>query len=300
VPYYRFAGQDFRFPYSIVDGSSFILNRAESKPALLSFHWENETSRMISNTVGWVGDSVRRVEIQSTASAFLLKVEGASDFYISFDGQIIIKLGQTKENLSRDVNEITSRLSLIINSQVLLGPALVLALAMRGTWSLHASAAMFQGETIALLGESGQGKSTLAAYLSSDGGPGWQRIADDILPATLEQSEITVWPHFPQLKMPADKQPGLSFPEHLPLDKICILTSADIDAIPALEQVSPAQAAQVLLAHTAGTRMFPPDLLVKHLDFCAEVAKRVPVYRLTYPHRREILPVVKSLLQNIR
>ena len=88
----------------------------------------------------------------------------------------------------------------------------------------------------------------------------WDRVADDILPAIFETSGVQLCPRFPQLKLPADNQPGFNFPERLPLDRICVLDSTDKNADPELELISPSQAIQVLLSHTAGTRLFEPKL----------------------------------------
>lgn len=284
---YFLSGQGFFFLCPVLELASFEVKGMTSSLFSESFVppscLENEYA-LSTQATGWVGNAYRRVETWVSPSGILLKVDGGRDFYITPFGEKITWTyeAQTLTNLDREV---------------LLGPVLVLALALRGTWSLHASAAMFQEKEIVFLGESGQGKSTLAAYLSQN--RGWQRVADDILPATMETSGVKIWPHFPQLKLPPEAQPFIGLSDSLPLDRICLLTSAGADEMPALEQVSPAQAAKTILSHTAGARMFPPDLLARHLAFSAEVAKRMPVYRLTYPHRREALPLVKSLLQDI-
>jgi hypothetical protein len=184
-----------------------------------------------------------------------------------------------------------------LDQEILLGPALVFALASSGTWCLHASAAMFSGTVFVFLGESGQGKSTLAAYLARN--PNWRLAADDILPVRIDTDGLSVLPHFPQLKLPSDAQPGIGLPEHLPLTKVCVLTSAGQEARPELQLLSPGLAMQILLRHTAGTRMFSTEMLGKHLSFCSQAASQVPVYQLTYPHRRDILPGIKDLLEKL-
>lgn len=257
---------------------------ADSVAPFISHSFLEKECDLLSRAEGWVAGAQRGVEVYSFPDGFLLKVVNVGDFLISQNGQTIAKRGNSEELTQ-------------LECEAVLGPVLVFALALRSAWSLHASAAMFREKTIAFLGESGQGKSTLAAYLSQN--RGWRRVADDILPATMESSDVKIWPHFPQLKLPPEAQPFIGLSDSLPLDRICLLTSAGADEMPALEQVSPAQAAKTILSHTAGARMFPPDLLARHLAFSAEVAKRMPVYRLTYPHRKEALPLVKSLLQDI-
>lgn len=184
-----------------------------------------------------------------------------------------------------------------LDREILLGPALILALALRDTWSFHASAASFQEKTLIFLGESGQGKSTLAAYLSRS--PGWRSVADDILPVTIEPSGMTVWPHFPQLKLPTESQPWIGLPEQLPLGAVCVLEAAAPNQKPELHKLSSTQAVQAFISHTAGTRLFTPELLARHLEFSAQAAQQILAYRLTYPHRRDALPRVQELLEKI-
>ena len=214
----------------------------------------------------------------------ILRVEGRSDFYISPNGGQIAPVTEAPSALDD------------LDRQILVGPALVLALALRSVWSLHASAVLHRGRVLLFLGESGQGKSTLAAYLAST----LPRVADDILPVTMSKSGLTVWPRFPQLKLPADAQPGASQPEQLAAGWVCALTETDPASPPTLERLPIPQATQTILRHTAGTRLFPADLLTQHLGFCAQAAHHVPAYQLYYPRRMDALPLVKECLQNLQ
>jgi hypothetical protein len=287
---YRLAGQKFHFPGPLPEAAPFENTRngkgtAEQAipgvaPGLLH-------NKLIARTEGWVANAQRVVETWSAPAGLLVKVAGGSDFTISPDGREIQCASQ-----GQDDGELSET-----DRQILLGPVLVLALALRGMWSLHASAAIYKDALILFLGESGQGKSTLAGYLAKEAG--WHLAADDILPVTIGSNGVVAWPRFPQLKLPVESQPGLGLPEQLSISKVCVLSDAEVDELPALERLPASQAVQAFLGHTAGTRLFAPDLLSKHLAFCSQAAGRVPVYRLVYPHRREILPIAKGMLENL-
>jgi hypothetical protein len=281
MPDYCIAGQEFSFSCPVPELESYQIAGTDAKP--VAFPVASATAR-ICQTSGWVGGEARRVEAWALSSGTILKVEGGSDVYISPGGRDVVRADES------------GRVS-ALDREILVGPALVLALAQRGTWCLHASAVSLVGCVTAFLGESGQGKSTLAEYLDQAGGPDEIRIADDILPITLGASEVDVWPHFPQLKLSKESQPGPGLPEHLPLDRICVLTSAEPDQHPNLRLLSPGQALQAIVSHTAGTRMFDAALLSNHLAFCAGVAGQIPFYQLVYPHRTDALPEIKKMLE---
>lgn len=286
MPGYRLAGADFLFTSSMPELDPFVATNVVDASIidLVSVFPEHDDLQIITETSGWVGNVRRRLLVYALPAGMLLRVEGCGD-YVVLPGQIAATAG----HLSSDGRT--------HDTEVILGPALVLALALRSTWCLHASAVRVEGRTIALLGESGQGKSTLGIYLSKS--HGWSLVADDILPVRESVAGIEVRPHFPQLKLPAALQPGPRLPERLPLHAICALMPAEQDATPELQTVSPGGATQILLRHTAGTRMLSPEHLGEHLSFCALAARRIPVYQLTYPHRQDALLTVKEVLKTI-
>jgi hypothetical protein len=298
LAYYRLSRQDFYFSSPLVELQPFETTCMEqgiasSAISPLPRSWSTCESgkalvvsagrQLVSRAVGWVGGGQRNVEVFATSGGYILKVEGGSELFVTPHGERITK-ADSQEQLSQ------------LDRQIILGPGLVLALALRGVWCLHASAAMYKDTLFVFLGESGQGKSTLAAYLS---GAGWQLVCDDILPVTGEHGDLHAWPHFPQLKLPATSQPGLSFPENLPLGKICLLLPSGKDDIPTTHTLSPGETVKALLAQTAGARLFTPDLLRSHLEFCARYAAQVSACSLVYPHRKEALPLIKQVLEGI-
>jgi hypothetical protein len=237
---------------------------------------------LINRTLGWVGGEQRLVECWSAPPGWLLKVAGGCDVYIGAEGRSIVRLEAVDPSL---------------DMEILAGPALVLALALRGVWCLHASAGLFEQQLTVFLGESGQGKSTLARSLSALERSKWSLVADDILPVRMDTKGLLALPRFPQLKLPVQAQPGTGLPELLHVDRVCVLAKAGKDETPALQSLPPKEAVQALLRHTAGTRMFDPDLLASHLVFCTQAAKQAPVFQLIYPHRKDAIPQVKEMME---
>jgi hypothetical protein len=292
---YSLSGQDFQLPFSIPELESFAINEKDgvNRRPFVSYSFLDDESaaaepkELVSQTVGWVAEAERLVEVWSIPFGFLMRVAGGSDFYISSDGRMIQSV--------RDVNERTMLNEL--DRQILIGPVLVLVLALRGTWCLHSSAAMFQEKMIVFLGESGQGKSTLAAYLSKMAG--WRLVADDILPVIHDAGEVRILPRFPQLKISPESQPCIGLPESVLLKNICVLKDVEKEQEPDLKTITTAQGLQALLSHIAGTRMFNADLLAKHLAFCAQAASQLSFYQLSYPHRKGALPEIQERLRTL-
>jgi len=63
--------------------------------------------------------------------------------------------------------------------------------------------------------------------------------------------------------------------------------------------VAPSQGRPGACGAYCGGAPVPPELLTRHLDFCAQAAAQVPVYQMTYPHRRDVFAEVLALLQQI-
>lgn len=174
------------------------------------------------------------------------------------------------------------------------GPVAALADALRGRFHLHASAALFGDRMALLVGASGSGKSTMVT--SPGGHPPWRRIADDILPVGLEGGNLWAFPRFPQLKLPAEEQYHQNAPERLPVTGIYDLAPPDGSGRILVEPLSVREAMLLLTSQTVAARLFPPQLLESHLEFCARAAELVPARRLTYPRALALLPSVREVV----
>jgi hypothetical protein len=291
---YRIAGQEFYFSCPVPELNSFEIPVTEQLETLQTIP---VAVGLICRATGWIGEEQREVECWSAPPGLVLRVAGGSDFYLSKEGRAIVPVAGKQSN--SDQNR-TASLSFLsgLDREILAGPALVLALALRGIWCLHASAALFNGNLIVFLGESGQGKSTLAAFLAADN-PGWRLASDDILPVTLGPGGVTTWPRFPQLKLPGEAQPGVFLPEQLPVSKVCVLTDSMGSENPGLQPLAAGQSVQAYLGNTAGARLFSPELLAMHLAFCTQAAGLVPVTILPYAHEWDALPLARQLLERL-
>jgi hypothetical protein len=279
MPVYCIAGQEIYFSSPVAGLEPYAVSGIQGEGVTFS---QNSSFTLSNQVTGFVGGRMRAVQVWTGASGTLLKVDGGGDVCILPGGREILRVDDSSEMTALD-------------REILVGPALVLALAQcNRTWCLHASAAMFRDCLLVFLGESGQGKSTLAAYLSGED-RGWTRVADDILPVTAQSSRVEAWPHFPQLKLSDESRPSSNLPEGIPVKRICLLTDSEESA--KLELLARGKAAQILIGHTAGARLFDPRLLADHLAFAAEAARLVPVYALSYPRRWEALAKVKELLE---
>lgn len=281
MTHYCFAGQEVLLSTVLPNLNLYQLTDAALSTAPVTM---TKSERLIGKSTGWVARKDRSVEVWSAGAGLVLKVADFRDLFIAAGGKAILPVNGSPELKPPE-------------EEVVLGPALVLALALGGKWSLHASAASFQNQGVVFLGESGYGKSTLAAYLDETGKPGWQRFADDILPVTLGEGGLTGWPHFPQLKLPTDEQPGFFIPDKISLDRIFQIAPINSLKSVIIERLSTNAAVKVLLGQIAGARLFTPALIAENLAFCAHAAQQVSVYRLSYPHRRDILPIVRELLE---
>lgn len=268
---------------------------------------------------GWIGAGWRTVECRSGPDGYRVAVDDGGNYWIAADGSAIARLA------------IDAGAPEHIVTETILGPALILALALRGVFCLHASALVHGDQALAFPGESESGKSTLALQISKTGGLAWRRLADDVLPIALSPDGPVALPRFPQLKLPPASQPGGDFPERLPLaavyaldaprtsgrrtlasghDKDCQEADGGIDVAEddsthaagdpsapgdvALRRIGAREAMLTLVRHTVAARLFDADLSARHMAFCAAVADALPVRHLGYPHRLGVLPHVRK------
>jgi hypothetical protein len=237
------------------------------------------------HAMGWLAGLNRQVECRHTPTGARLLVPDLAGFELYRHQGVIRRLPEfTPASANPDLIE-----------EVLLGPALLLQLAWRSVFALHAGAIDVNGAVVAFCAESGVGKSTLARACGNDG----HAVADDILPVRLDPQPAAL-PCFAQLKWPASRQYALTAPARLPLKAVCMLDPmADDASAPSRVEILPLampESALALVRHTVASRLFSPELLQRQLEFCRDLAAAVPVLRLRYPRRMEMLPHLHAAL----
>lgn len=210
---------------------------------------------------GWLGERLQDFDVwHSDAGQTVAFAEGAR-FHVGTDGSTIrfLQLPESR----RDALE------------VMLGPALLMAMAQRDFFALHASAVQGRQGLCLFPGPSGSGKSSLARGFEQ---LGLRRCADDVTPLRMSASQPSVWPRFPQLKL----QPALLVDDReAPLT--ALVWPRLVDAAVALTPMTAMEASQWLVRDTAAARLFAPNLLARHLQWCAALAQRASIWRLDIP-----------------
>lgn len=180
---------------------------------------------------------------------------------------------------------------------LVVGPALIFALAERSIFCLHASAASVDGRVRVFLGPSGVGKSTLVADLAACRVPRVLRLTDDILPLSWSADGVYVLPDYPQLKLPASRQQVGDDARPWALDRVFVLThDAPASGPVAIDPLSTTEATLALVRHTVAAKLFSPALLDRHFDVCAAISASVPVSAVAFERDLDQLDTLRGLL----
>lgn len=256
--------------------------RAGTYPSVEVTVWNEEGARETFRGEAFVAGSLRPVVCHFEGAAARIHVKGVAIFLVSSAGARLERLEAEQTTAGEEADA-------EVLEMAILGPTLLLALALRGTFCLHASAVIPPGggEADLFLGNSGAGKSTLAAGLQAEG---WQRIADDVVPIGIRNGRLLALPGIPQLKLP---QP-LDLREPAPIRSLLFLDEGQDTTF---EETSPSEAALSLVRHTAVTKLFPPQLLAEHLEAATAWSRMARVARLRYPRRRDVFEALSELLR---
>lgn len=195
--------------------------------------------------------------------------------------------------------------------QFILGEGFRLLLHQRGYLVLHASAALIEGQAVAFIGESGQGKSTTAAACHAEGHP---VLTDDV--TAVDPHTNSVQPGFPRVKLDSSAaeslRPSVDPQSESTLQRQYYPVAHDSSTDPptlgclyqlvdgpdvGIESVPPAeQPYRLMCASTTAYQSGDDEQVESHLADCVRVSETVPIKRLERPRRFRTLPnVVRAI-----
>ena len=258
-------------------------------PALKSFHMGEapvelvvEASMVVQEHLDTAADIGSLIEVYQGLAPF-----GDRERQVRFSRAGDVALLELDSELVCEINFSNQHIHLVreggfanfINVELVTGPAMMIVLAALKTYCLHASAVETRAGIIAITGESGVGKSTLAWQA----GDGWQQLADDILPIfyNKEQSGIRLSTDFPQLKLENACAPSMRDGEQN-IDFILRINPKPATSI-GFRVFSQSEAMLQFVRHTVAVRLFDEKIMRRHTKFATYVAKKVPMVELSYP-----------------
>ena len=237
--------------------------------------------------------------IESAAGQTSLTIRDVGTYRIRNGSEVYVEPVPAVEN---------SRLRIYLMASVL-----GLLLDQRGLLVLHASAIQVGSEAALFLGESGFGKSTIAAAMSVKGYP---IIADDLAPVQIIGSDACITPGFPRLKL----YPEIASSLGMDTRKMQVLDNSETKRAHSVDDAFAAgtfpvrwifvlsrsmqqdiarpvfqEAVMQLVRHSYPTRL-GVNGGVKHFARCGEVAKRATTLRLkTFSTLAEISQITETI-----
>ena len=226
-----------------------------------------QADHLVYQGPGLVGGIHYQVECRSGPAGYVLSLSHGSRFSIRSDGARITRLAGPAE------------------VEILLGPVLILALALQGRWCFHASAVRARSEVLAFMGESGSGKSTIVNYLSAHHQDRFQWLADDCLVLESREGKVIAHADFPQLKLSSQQRVEVT----QSVLKTAYLIDLGSEGPPEVKPLGGLEGFTALAGHTLAARLFNRRLTQKHIEFCSKVPEVANIYWLALPHRHENL-----------
>ena len=189
-----------------------------------------------------------------------------------------------------------------------LGPVLGFLLRLRGRLCLHASAVAVGADAVAFAGPSGEGKSTLAAWLVSKG---LKAVTEDVLALRCAAGRVWADPGPPLIRLwdpsvqslfgapdsmplmtpnwdkrfqPLSTQEGTFMAESLPLRVVYLLAGRDAGRRAAeIRPVTPQAALLALVSNTYANRLLDTTMRAREFELLGQMLSVVPVRELQLP-----------------
>lgn len=248
-------------------------------------------------------DGTPWMQLYRLGASYLLRFPGLADFSVGADGR------EVQAWAAPGVNAATVE-------HLYLNQVLPMALSRQGKLVIHASAVEVNGQCVAFVGQSGLGKSTLAASFATTGA-GF--LTDDGLRLEWQEGLLTAIPSHPSIRLWDDSRSalvgvagalapaveytskarilagnGLAFcAEPRTLAAIFFLGDGSSEST-AIERVSPADALMRLVQSSFLLDIDKRELLAWHFDDISRIANLPLHYHLDYPRRYAALPQVRQ------
>ena len=248
-------------------------------------------------------DGTRWAQFHRTDSGYLLRFPDLADYTISADGL---------EVSCRPLPHVAAKTI----RHLYLNQVLPLAFSRRGKLVFHASAIETGSGAIAFVGESGRGKSTLAASFSAHG---HRFLADDGLVVEEREGRFDAQPSHPSLRLWEDSQAALMQLREAPLLPLPDIPKASFLAGRALPfcgearelrrvyflgtdtaegvtftELTAGDALIELVRHSFLLDTGASELIAAHFDGLARMLHRPMCFRLDYPRRFDALAEVRA------
>jgi hypothetical protein len=250
-------------------------------------------------------DGTRWTLFFRTDAGYLLRFPALADFEVSLDGCSV------RCWPAPGVSEHTVQ-------HLYLNQILPLALSKQGKLVFHASAVDIDGAAVAFMGESGKGKSTLAASFATSG---FRFLTDDGLMVESCGDGYQVMPSHPSIRLWQDSEAALIAPDTpaapaleftsksrflagaaipfcdtpRPLRRVYFLGDGSASAI-TFQRMKPGEALIELVKHSFLLDIEEKQMLAAHFNELSSLASQ-PIYcRLDYPRRYEDLAAVRQAI----
>ncbi|MFC0478396.1 aldolase [Robertmurraya beringensis] len=207
----------------------------------------------------------------------------------------------------------------------LLGTGMGTILLQRKSLPLHGSALEFEGKAIAIVGDSGAGKSTTASALMKEG---FNLLSDDVIALALtDDMDVMVTPAYPQQKLWIEsiEHLGMSTNNYrsiygretkfnvpvneqfvnrtIPLYGIFELVKSSTNEEVEFKKLDKLESFYSIYSNTFRNFLIRPlHLLDWHFEFSAKILDRVPTYKLVRPDNQSysVNKLLSIILQNVK
>jgi hypothetical protein len=237
-----------------------------------------------------------------------------STFFISRVGNFIVRHG--REIIVNPLpNANTRTIQLYIAEAIM-----TVLLYQRNMFVLHGSAVEIDGSAITFIGDSGSGKSSIAAALTARG---HAILTDDVIAISFDSGAVNVQPGIPQLKLSAETAAALGLnveslpPVHLqeekyvyrntlrfprnppPLKRIYVVDTSNDGDLPRITPIRPQEALVMLVRHSYGARTLQRGRKTESYFFqSAHLARQVPIFSLHRPTLLSQLPDLARFIED--